>query len=133
MWRSLSPNQRIVAVVISALVIAAGIYRWVAFGNLNNIHGGGGPSSSTLTGESEYLRSNIAKVDQSARNNARAEGKLRQLSCHEVPGNTWSCTAHFAGGETVVYHGVWNYTSGILTWSVIKREATLHFKVPIGH
>ena len=132
MWGSLSPNQRVAAGVISALVIAAGIYRWVAFGSLNNIHGGGGPAIATLTGESEFLRPTIAEVDQSARSNARAEGKLRHLSCHEVPGNTWSCALNFLGGATVTYRGVWNYTRGTVAWSVVKREATLHFKVPIG-
>ena len=131
MWGSLSRNQRIVAAVISAVVIAAGIYRWVVFGDLNNIHGGGAPTSTTLTGESEYLRPTIAEVEQSARSNARSEGKLRHLSCREAKVGTWNCALHFAGGVTVIYHGVWNYTRGILAWSVTKREATLHFKVPI--
>lgn len=121
-----------VAGVLIALVIAAGIYRWVAFGNVNTLHGGGGPTVRTLTGESEFLRPTIAEVDQSARSNARAEGKLRQLSCHEVPGNTWSCALHFVGGLTVVYRGLWNYTRGTVAWSAVERKATVHFKVPIG-
>jgi hypothetical protein len=132
MWGSLSPNQRIVAAVISVLVIAAGIYRWVAFGNVNRIHGGSGPTSSTLTGESEYLRPDIAEVDQSVSSNARAEGKLRHLSCHELPDHTWSCALYFVGGATVIYHGVWNYTRGTVAWSAVQRKVTLHFKVPIG-
>jgi hypothetical protein len=132
MWGSLSANQRIVAAVISALVIAAGIYRWVAFGNLNNIHGGGSSATVRFTSQSEFLPPTIAEVDQSARSNARAEGKPRHLSCHELPGNTWNCALHFVGGATVIYRGVWNDTRGTVTWPVVKREATLHFKVPIG-
>jgi hypothetical protein len=132
MWGSLSPNQRIAAAVISALVIAAGIYRWVTYGDINRIHGGGAPTSSTLTGESEFLRPAIAEVDQSARSNARAEGKLRHLSCHELPDHTWSCALHFVGGVTVTYRGVWNYTRATLAWSVLQRKAALHFTVPVG-
>jgi hypothetical protein len=121
-----------VAGVLTTIVIAAGIYRWVAFGNVNRIRGGGGPTIRTLTGESELLRPTIAEVDQSATSNALAEGRLRHLSCHEVPGNTWSCLLNFVGGLTVVYHGVWNYTRGTVAWSAVERKATVHFKVPIG-
>lgn len=130
MWGSLSPKQRIVAAALSALVIAAGIYRWVAFGDLNNIHGGSGPITSTFASGNQYLRPTIAEVDQSARNNARSEGKLHHLSCHETAPNTWSCALHFIGGTTVIYHGVWS-TREIVTWSVMQRKATPHLKAPI--
>jgi len=113
-------------------VIAAGIYRWVAFGDLNNIHGGGGSSISTFSGQSEFLPPNIAEVDQSARSNARAEGKLHHLSCHETSRTAWSCALHFDGGVTVIYRGVWNETRGTVAWSVLKREMTVHFSVPIS-
>jgi hypothetical protein len=132
MWGSLSPNQRIVAAVISALVIAAGIYRWIVFGDVNRIHGGGSSGTVTFTGQSEFLRPTIAEVDQSARSNARAEGKLRHLNCRELPGNTWSCALHFVGGVTVIYRGTWNGTRGTVAWSVLQRKANLHFKVPIS-
>jgi hypothetical protein len=132
MWRSLSGRQRIVAGVLTALVLAAGIYRWVAFGHLNEIRGGSGPTIGTVTGESEFLRPTIAEVDQSATSNARAEGTVHHLSCHEVPDNTWSCMLQFVGGLTVAYHGVWNYTRGTLAWSAMERKATVHFRAPIG-
>jgi hypothetical protein len=132
MWGSLSARQRMVAGALTALVIAAGIYRWIAFGDINRLHGSGAPTTQNLVGESEFLRPTVAEVDQSARSNARAEGELRQLSCHEVPGHTWSCTLHFVGGLTVVYRGLWNYTRGTVAWSVVERKTTAHSKLPTG-
>ncbi len=132
-WRrgGLSARQRILAAVLTALVIAAATYRLVVFGDFNRIHGGGASTSVTITGESEYLRPNIAEVDQSARSNARTEGKLRHLSCQEVPGDTWSCTLQFVGGATVVYRGVWDATRGTVAWSAVERKMTLHVTVPL--
>jgi hypothetical protein len=106
-----------VALVLSAVILVAGLYRWAVFGDLNSVHGGGGKTSSTATGASEFLRPSIAEVEQSAKSEASAEGRLRNLSCRELPGNTWSCALHFVGGSTVTYHGVWNYTRGTVVWS----------------
>jgi hypothetical protein len=48
----LSARQRLLAAVLMAIVFAAGIYRWVHFGNVNRVRGGSSsPTVQTLTGE----------------------------------------------------------------------------------
>jgi hypothetical protein len=126
---SLTPRQRVVAVVLIALIIAAGIYRWVVFGNVNTLHGGS--TVHILTGESEVFPSR-AEVEEDASNEAKGEGKLRHLACHEVATYTWNCSLHFAGGQIVVYRGVWYESKKTMGFSVLQRKATVHFRVPIG-
>jgi hypothetical protein len=53
--KTMSARQRMVAAVLFALVVAAGIYRWVVFGNVNTLHGSS--TIQTLTGEGEVIGS----------------------------------------------------------------------------
>jgi hypothetical protein len=125
----LTPRQR-VAVVLMALIIAAGIYRWVVFGNVNTLHGGS--TVHTLTGESEVFPTST-EVQAGARSFASREGKVTGLTCRQVASYyVWNCSLHFAGGLTAEYRGVWDESQQTLGWSVLQRKATLHFKVPIG-
>lgn len=126
----LTPRQRVVAVVLMALIIAAGIYRWVVFGNVNTLRGGS--TVHTLTGESEVFPTST-EVQAGARSFASREGKVTDLSCRQVASYyTWTCSLHFAGGLTAEYRGVWDESQETLGWSVLQRKATGHFKVPIG-
>lgn len=126
----LTPRQRVVAVVLIALIIAAGIYRVVVFGNVNTLHGGS--TVHTLTGESEVFPTS-AEVETGARGFASREGKITRLRCRQVASYyTWSCSLHFVGGLTTEYRGVWDESQQTLSWSVLQRKATLHFTVPTG-
>jgi hypothetical protein len=54
MWRPpidtpLTTRQRWVAAVLIALILAAGVYRWVVFGDVNRLHGSGSQAVQTLT------------------------------------------------------------------------------------
>jgi hypothetical protein len=126
----LTPRQRVVAVILIALIIVAGIYRVVVFGNVNTLHGGS--TVHTLTGASEVFPTS-AEVQAGARSFASREGKVTHLSCRQVARYyTWSCSLHFAGGLTAEYRGVWDESQKMLGWSVLQRKVTGHFKVPIG-
>jgi hypothetical protein len=131
-WRGLRPRQRLLAAVLITLVIAAGIYRWAHFASVNRLHGGS--TVQTVTGEGELVNQppTTTDVERGARAWARREGKLSHVSCHEVPGNAWSCLLHFVGGLSVLYRAVWYQGQDTIGWSVVKRTATVHFKVPVG-
>jgi hypothetical protein len=77
----LTPRQRVVAVVLIALIIAAGIYRGIVFGNVNTLHGSS--TVHTLTGESEVFPTST-EVQAGARSLASREGKVTDLSCRQV-------------------------------------------------
>jgi hypothetical protein len=131
MWGGLSARQRVLAAVLIAIVFAAGIYRWVHFGNVNRVRGGGSsPTMHTLIGEGEVFPT-TAEVEEDARNEARGEGRPSKVSCHEVPGSTWTCMVHFVGGLIVFYRGVWYESRKTVGFSVVRRTATVHFRVPI--
>ncbi len=53
-----------VAAVLIALVVVAGIYRWVVFGNVNTLHGGS--TIQTLTGEGEVIGSTSTLAQRAA-------------------------------------------------------------------
>jgi hypothetical protein len=126
----LTARGRVVAVVLIALIIAAGIYRWVVFGNVNTLHGGS--AAHTFTGESEVFPTS-AEVQAGARSFASREGKVTHLGCRQVASYyTWSCSLHFAGGLTAQYRGVWAESQQTLGWSVLRRKASLHLDAPVG-
>lgn len=116
---------------------AAGIYRWVVFGDVNTLHGGS--TVHTLTGESEVFPAS-AEVEAGARSFASRERKVTRLACRQTASYyTWDCSLRFAGGQTALYRGIWNESQHTLGWSVTQRKApvrqrkaTVHFKVPIG-
>jgi hypothetical protein len=129
MWRSLTARQRVLAALLTVLVVAAGVYRWVHFGDVNRLRGGGS-TIQIFTGETETFPTR-AGVEADARNRARADGKLTRLSCQEA-GNAWSCLAYFVGGLTVVYRGAWDEAEKTMDFSIEHYRATVHFKVPVG-
>jgi hypothetical protein len=129
-WGRLSPRQRIAAAILTVLLSVAATYRLVVFGDVNRIYDNH-PTVTSVTGEGEYIRPTIAEVDQSARSNARADGKIRHLSCHEATDGSWSCSLQLLGGATVVYRGVWDPAHGTVAWSAAEWKAALHFTVPL--
>lgn len=124
-FRGLTPRQRILAVVLIALVIAAGAYRWAVFGNLNRLHGGS--SAQTLTGESAVFVTK-PEVEEDARKKAKGEGDIRYVSCREIATDTWECSVHFTEGRLAVYRGVWHESKETMQFTVLHRKTAVSFK-----
>jgi hypothetical protein len=129
-FRGLSPRQRIFALVLIAVLIAAGVYRWVHFGNVNTLHGGFTTQVQTVTGEPELLPT-TTEVEADARSDAKAVGKLKHLACRPIP-SAWVCTEKFAGGAVAVYRGIWLEKERQMSFALQEWKATLHASVPVG-
>jgi hypothetical protein len=120
----------VLTAVLSALVLAAGIYRLVAFGHLNKLRAGGS-TVQILTGESETFPTK-AEVEEDARSKASHDGKLSHLNCHQVASYTvWSCLLRFVGGVTEAYRGVWYESESRIAFSLAqyKRPGISRFRL----
>jgi hypothetical protein len=127
-FRDLTRRQRLLAAVLIAIILAAGIYRIVAFGDVNNIHGGS--TVQSLTGKPETFPT-TTEVEADARSSARDEGKVRHVACKPIAGG-WTCSARFAGGLRVVYQGVWVESERRMVFSVKHWKASVHFTAPVA-
>lgn len=82
--------------------------------------------SGSVEGAARQVRPTTAEVEDGATRMSRREGKLRHISCHEVPDKAWSCLLSFVGGQVVLQRAVWYPSHDELGFSVVQRKVPVH-------